>query len=741
MSDRAKDTERIEVLRKNIRYYDKKYYVDDNPEISDYEYDQLIKELEKLESEYPDLIAPDSPTQRVGGEPSEEFATVRHRVAMLSLDNTYSPDELIEFNNRIQKLIPSQDIEYIVELKLDGLGVALLYENGKLVRGATRGDGEMGEDVTANLKTIKSIPLVLDGIGQNLAILEVRGEVYMQKSTFQELNSQREDDGETIFANPRNASAGSVRLLDPRITASRPLDIFLYTISYVNGASFATHWESLQALKDMGFKTNPNSRKFVTIKEVVDYCMEWTEKRDELDYEIDGMVVKVNSLAQQIELGSTTKSPRWAISYKFPARQATSKIEGINVQVGRTGSLTPVAVLLPTSLSGIIITRATLHNEDEIRRKDIKIGDTVLIERAGDVIPAVVEVIKDKRTGEEQEFQMPDKCPVCGSEVFKPEGEAVLRCMNSACPAQVKEHLHHFASRDAMNIDGLGPAIIDQLVEKNLVKTIADLYFLKKEELVALERMGEKSAQNLLDAIEGSKNNLVRIIADRYFLKKEDIIAIERMAAIEGSKNNLVRIIADQYFLKKEDIIAIERMVEKSAQNLLDALEGSKTNNLARLIFALGIRHIGIRAAEILAEHYQSIDTLSSTKVEELQTIYEIGPKVAESIAKFFQQEGNKQILERLREAGVRMSEELQTTVGEQPLTGKTFVLTGALKNMTRDEASENIKKAGGKVSSSVSNKTDYVLVGDSPGSKFDKAKKLGITILNEDEFINLISG
>jgi len=668
MSDRAEATERIEVLRKNIRYYDRKYYVDDNPEISDYEYDQLMKELEELEAQYPDLITSDSPTQRVGGEPAEEFANVEHRVAMLSLDNTYSSDELLEFDNRIRKLIPSQDIEYVVELKLDGLGVALLYENGKLVRGATRGDGEMGEDVTANLKTIKSIPLVLEDIGQKLSSLEVRGEVYIQKSAFQELNRQREDDGETVFANPRNASAGSVRLLDPRITASRPLDIFLYTISYVNGASFSTHWESLQALKDMGFKTNPNSKKFVTINEVVDYCKEWAEKRDELDYEIDGMVVKVNSLDQQVELGFTTKSPRWAISYKFPARQATSKIDDIIIQVGRTGSLTPVAVLSPTKLSGIIITRATLHNEDEIRRKDIKIGDTVLIERAGDVIPAVVEVIRDKRTGQEREFQMPDKCPVCESEVFRPEGEAVLRCMNSACPAQVKEHLHHFASRDAMNIDGLGPAIIDQLVEKNLVRTIADLYFLKKEDLIALERMGEKSAQNLLDAIEGSK-----------------------------------------------------------------------VNNLARLIFALGIRHVGIRAAEILAEQYQSINTLSNAKVEEFQTIYEIGPKVAESIAQFFQQEGNRQMLNRLQEASVRMSEEAPTEAGEQPLKGKTFVLTGALKKRTRDEASEKIKKVGGKVASSVSSKTDYVVVGESPGSKFDKAKKLGITILNEDEFENLI--
>jgi len=670
MLDRAKASERIEVLRKEIRYHDRKYYAEDNPEVSDYEYDQLMRELKALEAKYSNLITPDSPTQRVGGEPSVEFATVEHKVAMLSLDNTYSPEELLEFDNRIRKLIPSQTIEYVVELKLDGLGVALLYENGKLVRGATRGDGEMGEDVTSNLKTIKSIPLVLDGIGQRLSVLEVRGEVYMQKRSFQELNRQREENGDTVFANPRNASAGSVRLLDPRITASRPLDIFMYTLSHAEGKSFSSHWESLEALREMGFKINPYARKFVTIDQVVDYCNEWTERREEIDYEIDGMVVKVNSLAQQEELGYTTKSPRWAISYKFPARQATSKIEDIIVQVGRTGSLTPVAVLSPTPLSGIIITRATLHNEDEIRRKDIRIGDTVLIERAGDVIPAVVEVIKDKRTGQECEFQMPDKCPVCGSEVFKPEGEAVTRCINSACSAQVKEHLHHFASRDAMNIDGLGPAIIDQLVEKEIIKTAADLYFLKKEELEVLERMGDKSAQNLVVAIEGSK-----------------------------------------------------------------------TNNLARLIFAIGIRHIGVRAAEILAEHYQSIDALSQAGVEELQTIYEIGPKVAESIAQFFQQEGNKQMLERLREAGVKMSEEVQTEVGDQPLKDKTFVLTGSLINMTRDEASEAIKKAGGKVASSVSNKTDYVVVGESPGSKLDRARKLDITILNEDDFTHLISG
>ena len=668
MTEKEKASERIEFLRKEIRFHDRKYYVENNPEISDYEYDQLLKELEALEKQYPDFVTPDSPTQRVGGEPAQEFATVRHRIAMLSLDNTYSQEELIEFDGRIRRLIPSQDIEYVVELKLDGLGVALLYENGRLVRGATRGDGEMGEDVTANLKTIKSIPLLLDGIGRSLAMLEVRGEVYMQKQAFQELNRIREENGEPVFANPRNASAGTVRLLDPRITASRPLDIFLYTLSYVEGRAFSTHWESLESLREMGFKTNPHSHKFNTINEVVEYCDRWTEERDNLDYEIDGMVIKVNSLAQQVELGSTTKSPRWAISYKFPARQAISKIEDIIIQVGRTGALTPVAVLSPTPLSGIVINRATLHNEDEIHRKEIMIGDTVLIERAGDVIPAVVEVIKEKRTGQEREFLMPEKCPVCGSDVFKPEGEAVTRCANSACPAQIKEHIHHFASRDAMNIDGLGHAIIEQLVDKGIVKTVADLYFLDSDEIAGLERMGKKSAQNLINAIEGSKSN-----------------------------------------------------------------------NLSRLIFALGIRLIGIRAAEILAEHYHSIDALSNTKPDELQMIYEIGPKVAESIYQFFQQEGNKQMLTKLHSAGVKMSEEIKEETGDQPLRDKTFVLTGALATMTRDEASEVIKKLGGKVSSDVSKNTDYVVVGDSPGSKFDRAKKLGITILDEDQFKSLI--
>lgn len=663
--DEAK--KRAEQLRREIHYHDRKYYVDNNPVISDYEYDQLMKELETIEAQYPELITPDSPTQRVGGEPAEEFATVEHRVAMLSLDNTYSQEELKDFDSRIRRLLPGQKIEYVVELKLDGLGVALIYEYGRFVRGATRGDGQRGEDVTGNLKTIKSIPLVLDDIGLSIPIMEVRGEVYMQRRAFEELNIQRQTEGETLFANPRNAAAGSVRLLDPRITAERPLDIFLYNISYIEGKSLETHWESLQFLKLLGFKVNPHAKKVSTIEEVIDYCNEFMVRRDELEYEIDGMVIKVNSLAQQVELGSTTKSPRWAISFKFPARQAVSVIEDIIVQVGRTGALTPVAVLSPTPLSGITITRATLHNEDEVKRKDIRIGDKVIIERAGDVIPAVVKVIKEERTGQEKIFKMPDKCPICNSDVFKPEGEAVTRCVNSACPAQVKEHIRHFASRNAMDIDGLGPSLIDQLVDKGLVKNAADLYFLEHNQIANLERMGDKSAQNLLNAISQSKNR-----------------------------------------------------------------------SLARLIFALGIRHIGVRAAEILSEHYNSVDALKSAKAEELENIYEIGPKVAQSIVQFFQQEGNIKMLERLKSAGVKVSEEKETGQ-EMPLSGKTFVLTGSLHNMTRNIASDIIKELGGRVTSSVSNNTDYVIAGESPGSKYDRAKKLGINILNEEEFLKLI--
>ena len=668
MNEMERVKERVEELRELIRYHEYKYYVEDNPEITDYEFDQLMKELERLEAEHPELITPDSPTQRVGGQPAEGFPTVEHRVAMLSLDNTYSADELREFDERIKRLLPGERIEYVAELKIDGLGVALLYENGFLVRGATRGDGLHGEDVTGNLRTIRSIPLKLREDGSSVPVLEVRGEVYMPKSKLDEVNEERIKNGEPPFKNTRNAAAGSVRLLDPRITARRPLDIFIYTLSYVEGREFQTHLEALKTLNRWGFRINPHTKLFDSIDDVIEYCREWERRRGELDYDIDGVVVKVNSLGQQRELGSTAKSPRWAVAYKFPASQAMTRIVEIKVQVGRTGVLTPVAVLEPVNLAGATITHATLHNEDEIRRKDIRIGDTVILERAGDVIPKVVAVVTEKRTGGERIFRMPERCPVCNGPVIRVEGEVAVRCTNIACPAQLKRRIQHFASRNAMDIEGLGKSLIDQLVEKGLVKDIADIYYLKREDLVELERMGEKSSENLLKAIEESKGR-----------------------------------------------------------------------ELSRLIFGLGIPFVGEKAAEILAQNYRSLDDLAKAKVDELVEIPEIGIKTAESIVQFFAQDSNRRVIEKLKAAGVKTSEEKKAEEEEAILAGKSFVLTGALSSMTRSEAEEKIKRLGGRVTSSVSQKTDYVIVGDSPGSKYRRALELGIPILSEEEFLRLI--
>jgi DNA ligase (NAD+) len=660
-------TEKLNELREIIRYHERKYYVEDNPEISDYQFDQLMKQLEALEREHPELITPDSPTQRVGGEPVT-VERVEHKSAMLSLDNTYSPEELREFDERVCKALPDQEVEYVAELKIDGLGVALLYENGILSRGATRGDGQYGEDVTANLKTIKTIPLHLAGMGQNIPVLEVRGEVYMPRDKLEEVNRQRIEQGEQPFANARNAAAGSVRLLDPTATASRPLSIFIYTLSYIEGISFQTHLECFSALSEMGFKLNPHTKVFETIDGVIDYYKGWIDKRDTLPYDTDGIVVKVNSLVQQEELGYTAKSPRWAISCKFPARQATTIIEDIIVQVGRTGVLTPVAILEPVELAGVTITHATLHNEQEIIRKDIRVGDTVLLERAGDVIPKVVSVVKERRMGKEQVFKMPDSCPVCGEVVQRSDEEVAIRCANAACPAQLKRRIQHFASRNAMNIDGLGPSLIDQLIDTIMVKDIADLYTLTKESIAKLERMGDKSAENLINAIQGSK-----------------------------------------------------------------------TNDANKLLFGLGIQHIGAHVADVLISHYSALDKLAAATPEELQEIHEIGPKVAASIVQFFQQESNLVLIDKLRAAGLNVVAEIPGQI-KPTLEGKIFVLTGTLSTMTRAEATAAIKAAGGRVTSSVSKKTDYVVAGESPGSKYDKAAQMEITILNEEEFKRLLS-
>ncbi|MBI4596128.1 MAG: NAD-dependent DNA ligase LigA [Candidatus Tectomicrobia bacterium] len=663
MSEEIK--KQIEKLRKEIIYHERKYYVEDQPEISDYEFDQLMNQLIILEEQYPQYLSPDSPTQRVGGQPAEGFPTVTHMIPMLSLDNTYSSQELREFDQRVKKGLGSGKIEYVVELKIDGLGVALLYEKGVLVRGSTRGNGVEGEEITQNLKTIRSIPLRLS---TDTPLLEVRGEVFLSIKGFKEINKEREIQGETLFANPRNAAAGSVRLLDPRLTAARPLDIFIYALTYLENYQFKTHYESLQFLKKLGFKLNPHSKLCSNMEEVLACAGLWQEKRDELDYEIDGLVVKVNDLEQQLRLGLTSKHPRWAIAYKFPARQATTRIKDILVNVGRTGTLTPVAILEPVELSGITISRATLHNEDEIRRKDILVGDVVVIERGGDVIPKVVKVIESKRTGTEHDFKMPKSCPSCGALVYRPEGEVAARCTGASCPAQLKEKLHHFASRTAMDVEHLGPSTIELLLGKGLVCDFADLYSLKMEDLLSLERMAEKSAQNLLDAIERSKQV-----------------------------------------------------------------------GFDRLLFALGIRHVGQRAARLLAQNFPSMEDLYKTEREDLQAIPEIGPTIADSVVMFFSQDQNKRLLERLKTAGLKTGTERKVATSEK-LAGKQFVLTGALKDFTRDQAKKMIEDLGGRVTSSVSQKTDYVIVGQDPGSKYTQAQMLKVPLISEEEFKKLLS-
>ncbi|MEW6455946.1 MAG: NAD-dependent DNA ligase LigA [Acidobacteriota bacterium] len=654
---------RIFELRELIRYHEKKYYVENNPEISDYEFDQLLKELERLESLYPELSTPDSPTQRVGGEPAEGFPTVRHEIPMLSLDNTYTYEELKEFHNRVKKGLPGQEINYVTELKIDGLSISITYENGKLLRGVTRGDGEKGEDVTLNVRTIRSIPLYIKEKGK----VEVRGEVYLPIKSFEKLNQEREKKEELLFANPRNAAAGSMRTLDPREVAGRGLDSFIYYIFKDGKELRNSHWENILMLRELGFKTNPHARFCKDIEDVIAFCEEWAEKKDKIDYDIDGVVVKVNSISQQKALGATSKFPRWAISYKYPPKQATTRIRDIVVQVGRTGALTPVALFDPVELSGSTISRATLHNEDEIKRKDIRIGDTVLIEKAGEVIPHVVTVIKEKRKGDEKIFHMPKKCPVCSGETFRPEGEAVSRCLNVSCPAKIKESILHFASRDAMNIEGLGEALVDQLINKGLVKKLSDIYRLKYEDLVELERMGPKSSQNLLDEVEKSKKN-----------------------------------------------------------------------DLARLLFALGIRYVGEHIAEVLANNFEDIEELIKADEEGLLNIREIGEKVATSIVLFFSQKENLELIKKLKSFGINMRSVEKIQI-KDTLKGKSFIITGALSKYTREEAKNLIERYGGKVVSSISSKTDFLIVGKEPGSKFEKAKELGIKMLYEEEFLKLI--
>ncbi|OIO33268.1 MAG: DNA ligase (NAD(+)) LigA [Candidatus Omnitrophica bacterium CG1_02_40_15] len=660
---------RIEELRKNINCHNKRYYVDNRPEISDQEYDALMQELKKLEDSHPEFITPDSPTRKVGGEALKEFKTVEHKAPMLSMDNTYSPEEIIEFDERVRKNLEVDKLDYVVELKIDGVSISLLYENGKFMRGATRGDGVKGDDVTLNLKTIKSLPLKLEVKkgAPALKSFEARGEVYMPAKSFLEINEEKEELGEELFANPRNAAAGSLKLLDSSRLAKRHLDMWIYGVGYVEGREFQTQSEALIFLRDSGFRVNPNIKKCSSIEKVIEYCNEWQEKRHKLEYDIDGMVIKVDSFSYQRSLGQTSKSPRWMIAYKFPAERKETILENILVQVGRTGILTPVAILKPIELAGSTVSRASLHNQDEIARKDARIGDHVLVEKAGEIIPQIVEVVKKKRKGAEKEFSMPEKCPVCGSSVKRLQSEVALRCENLSCPAQLKERIRHFASREAMDIEGMGDAIVAQLVDKKMIKDYGDIYILKHEELANLERMAGKSAANLISAIEKSKSN-----------------------------------------------------------------------SFNRLVYGLGIRHVGVRSAWILASRFRSLDRLANSDIEELQSINEIGPVMAESIFNFFRTEENKKIIEKLRRNGVN-TEEKYPSLKSKNLEGKTFVITGSLESFSRNEIEELIRKAGGNASSSVSKNTDYIVTGKDPGSKFEKAKQLGVKIIDESEFKKLI--
>lgn len=660
----------LEELRAQIRHHDYLYYVKNSPEISDSEYDRLFRRLIELEEQHPDLVTPDSPSQRVGAGPIESFGIVEHRIPMLSLANAFDDSELRAFDERVRKKIPDSSIDYVAELKIDGLAISMSYEDGVFVRGATRGDGLRGEDITHNLKTVRRLPLHLVSPERPIPpILEVRGEVYFARSAFKALNEERLRTGETPFANPRNAAAGSVRQLDSRLVSKRKLDAFIYGLdSELEGISF--HWEALACLRELGFPTDTHTQICKGIEEVMDFCSQWKEKRDTLDYDIDGIVVKVNRLAWQKELGTISRSPRWAIAFKLPSTEVPTVVRDIIVSVGRTGAITPVAILEPQEIDGSVVSRATLHNEDEIRRKDIRIGDTVWVHKAGQVIPEVISVVTEKRTGAEKPFVMPTHCPVCSGELYRSPEEAVARCLNASCPAQIKERIRHYCSRRAMDIEGFGEALVNQLVESGTIKSFAELYTLTLQDLLPLERMGEVLVSKLL------------------------------------------------------------RNIEKSKQR-----------PLSRFIYALGIRQVGEHIAEVLAGHFRSIEKLEQAAYEELITIREIGGEIAREIVSFFGEKENRELLEKLKNEGALPRPEALVINAAGALSGKTFVLTGTLNTMSRDEAEARIKALGGKATGSVSKSTDFVVAGANPGSKLEKAQQIGVAVIGEEELLRMLQG
>ena len=665
--DRAQAEREIQRLREQIRYHDYKYYVEAQPEISDLEYDRLVQRLRELEAQFPELVTPDSPTQRIGDQPVPELRSVRHRVPMLSIDNTYSQQEVRAWAQRIARMLPGEKIEYVVEYKIDGVAIALTYERGLLVLGATRGNGVVGDDVTHNVRTIRDVLLRLHGDNPP-PVVELRGEVYMTNSDLVRLNEEQKKRGEPPFANTRNVTAGSIRLLDPKLCAQRRLRMFVHSLGYTEGVEFATHMEFLAQVRRWGLKPTPHAQVFDDIDTVLAHCDELIERLHELDFEVDGLVIKVNSLDQQRRLGATSKSPRWLIAYKFEKYEATTRVLDIQVQVGKTGIVTPVAILEPVEIAGTVVSRASLFNKDEVERKDVRVGDVVVVEKAGKIIPHVVRVEKHLRKKRLPKFHFPTRCPECGTPLVQDEGGVYIRCPNPDCPAQVRERIRFFASREGMDIEGLGEKLVDQLVSTGLVKTYGDLYRLKQEQLEKLERMGKKSSQNLIRNIQASKRR-----------------------------------------------------------------------GLARLLNALAIRHVGRHVAQVLARHFGSMDRLMQASREELAAIPEIGPVIAESVYQFLHSPRGREIIEDLRRQGVLMEEPQDQQPREKPLAGKTIVVTGTLENFTRDEIKQVIEQYGGRAASSVSSKTDFVLVGEKPGSKLQKARQLGVPTLSEEEFLALI--